>query len=96
MRARRLTVAFVAILLALPVAGRAQEKQRFATMLDALRAGGSLAGGNGPRNVNWIDGGERFSYIERAAGREVVRAHEPATGGDTVLFSAAGMSFPDT
>jgi dipeptidyl-peptidase-4 len=84
----------VAVLVLVPAAGRAQEKQRFATMLDALRAGGALAGGNGPRNVNWIDGGDRFSYIERAAGGEVIRAHEPATGQDTVLFSAAGMTFP--
>ena len=94
MRPRRLIPLLVAVLVLVPAAGRAQEKQRFATMLDALRAGGALAGGNGPRNVNWIDGGDRFSYIERAAGGEVIRAHEPATGQDTVLFSAAGMTFP--
>jgi dipeptidyl-peptidase-4 len=94
MRLRRLIPLLVAVLVLVPAAGRAQEKQRFATMLDALRAGGALAGGNGPRNVNWIDGGDRFSYIERAAGGEVIRAHEPATGQDTVLFSAAGMTFP--
>jgi len=94
MHLRRLIPLLVAVLVLVPAAGRAQEKQRFATMLDALRAGGALAGGNGPRNVNWIDGGDRFSYIERAAGGEVIRAHEPATGQDTVLFSAAGMTFP--
>lgn len=96
MRARRLVPLLLTVLFLVPVEGRAQQKQRFATMLDALRAGGALAGGNGPRNVNWIDGGERFSYIERGAGGEVIRAHEPATGRDTVLFSAAGTSFPGT
>jgi len=96
MRARRLVPLLLAVLLVVPAAGRAQEKQRFATMLDALRAGGALAGGNGPRNVNWIDGGRRFSYIDRGADGEVIRAHDPATGADTLLFSAAGMTFPGT
>ncbi len=96
MRARRILPLLLAVLFLVPATGRAQEKQRFATMLDALRAGGALAGGNGPRNVNWIDGGERYSYIERAPGGEVIRAHEPATGRDTVLFSATGMTFPDS
>ena len=94
MRARRLVPLLLTVLVLAPVEGRAQQKQRFATMLDAFRAAGALAGGNGPRNVNWIDGGERFSYIERTAGGEVIRAHEPATGRDTMLFSSAGMTFP--
>ena len=94
MRTRRILPLVLVVLFLVPATGRAQERQPFATMLDALRAGGALAGGNGPRNVNWIDGGERYSYIEREAGGEVIRAHEPATGKDTLLFSAAGMTFP--
>jgi len=94
MRARRLVPLLLTVLVLTSVEGRAQQKQRFATMLDAFRAAGALAGGNGPRNVNWIDGGERFSYIERGAGGEVIRAHDPATGQDTTLFSSAGMTFP--
>ena len=96
MRAPRLVAVLLTALLVVPSAGRAQEKQRFATVLDALRAGGALAGGNGPRNVNWIDGGRRYSYIDRGPEGEVIRAHDPATGADTLLFSASGLTFPGT
>ncbi|HEY0527930.1 MAG TPA: DPP IV N-terminal domain-containing protein [Gemmatimonadaceae bacterium] len=86
-----------AIVLILPVAAHAQEKQRFATLIDALQAGGALAGRSGPRNVNWIEGGRRFSYTDRdAQGTPVIRAYDPATGKDSLLFSTTGITVPGT
>lgn len=85
----------LAVALLLPAALPAQEKQRFASLEQALQSGGAMNGRNGPRSVNWIDGGERFSYLDRdAAGREVLKAYDPATGRDTLLFTAEGMTFP--
>ncbi len=82
--------------LGLPAAGQAQQKQRFASLDEALRAGGQMAGRPGPRGVNWIDGGARFSYIDRDAktGKSVLRATDPVTGRDTLLFTAEGLTFP--
>lgn len=79
-----------------PAVARAQEKARFSTLTDALRASIVLAGRSGPRDVNWIDGGSRFSYTQRDSetGREVIRAFDPATARDTLLFTAAGLTFP--
>src|SRR5215210_2257028 len=85
----------LAAALLLPATLGAQEKQRFASLDQALQSGGAMNGRSGPRSVNWIDGGARFSYLDRdAAGKEVIKAYEPATGRDTLLFSAQGMTFP--
>lgn len=99
MRAHRFIWGVALTLLAVPAAARAQQpKARFATLLDALRASGTLAGDRGPRDVHWIDGGARYSYIadDPTSGRETIRAFDPATGRDTLLFSSEGMTFPDT
>jgi dipeptidyl-peptidase-4 len=98
MRLRFATFAVAATLLALPSLVHSQEKQRFASFTDALQAGSILAGRGGPRNVNWIDGGARFSFIDRDAstGKETLRAYDPPTGRDTLLFSSDGLTFPGT
>jgi dipeptidyl-peptidase-4 len=89
---------FVALVICLPLAASAQEKQRFANMDEAMQAGAILSGRQGPRNVNWIEGGMRFSYTDRDArtGTPVIRAYDPATGKDTDLFTTTGLTFPGT
>jgi dipeptidyl-peptidase 4 len=89
---------FVALVICLPLVAGSQEKQRFATMDEAMQAGAILSGRQGPRNVNWIEGGTRFSYTDRDArtGTPVIRAYDPVSGKDTVLFSTAGLTFPGT
>ena len=84
------------VTLSLPVWLSAQEKTRFASLQDAMRAGGALGGGFGPRNVNWIDGGRRYSYIAQSDSGESIRLTDPATGLDSLLFRAEGLTFPGT
>jgi len=81
----------VASVLFSPVISNAQ-KQRFSTIDEALAAGSALSGRSGPRSVNWIDGGNRFSFIDR----NVIKTYDPATGRDTVLFTGEGLTFPGT
>jgi dipeptidyl-peptidase-4 len=88
--------AFVLVLLLAPAAAWAQQKTAFRTMQEALGSGRSLGGRNGPAGVVWIDGGRRFSFTTRGANGEEIRAMDPATGRDTLLFSAQGLVFPDT
>jgi dipeptidyl-peptidase-4 len=86
----------LAAALLLPGALGAQQKQRFASIDQALQAF-ALGGSSGPESVNWIEGGARFSYLDRdAAGKEVIKAYDPATGRDTLLFTAQGLTFPGT
>jgi dipeptidyl-peptidase-4 len=86
----------LAVLFVLPSAGLAQQKARFSDLSEALGASSALAGGSGPRSVNWIDGGKRYSYTMRSDSGEEIRAFDPATGQDTLLFTARGRAFPDT
>jgi dipeptidyl-peptidase 4 len=88
---------FFALLLVLPCTAVAQQqKATFASLQEALRASGAMSGGSGPRNVNWIDGGRRYSFITRTDSGEQIRVYTPATGADSLLFSANGLTFPDT
>ena len=89
---------FVALVVCVPFVANAQEKQRFANMDEAMQAGGILRGRQGPQNVNWIEGGARFSYTDRDAstGTPLIRAYDPPTGKDAVLFTTTGVTFPGT
>jgi len=89
---------FVALVIALPFAAGAQQKQRFANMDEALQAGGILRGRFGPRDVNWIEAGRRYSYtdVDPRTRTPVIRAFDPATGKDTLLFTSEGINFPGT
>ena len=89
---------FVALIVCLPFVASAQEKQRFANMDEAVQAGAILRGRQGPQNVNWIEGGARFSYTDRdvRTGTPLIRVYDPPTGKDTVLFTTTGVTFPGT
>lgn len=93
-----LVALLLSLLLSLPLAAGAQGTQRFSSLDEALRAGAILSGRQGPRDVNWIEGGRRFSYTDRDPGTNnpVIRAYDPASGADTTLFSTAGLRFPGT
>ena len=93
---KKIHAALVALAFLTPAPALAQQKQRFASLDEALSASGALAGRNGPRSVNWFEGGRRFSFIDRTAAGDVIKAYDPATGKDTVLFSAQGLTFPGT
>ena len=87
------------LLLLLPFSTFAQSKskQPFVDVRDALLSAGQLIGETGPQSVNWIDGGERFSYIEqRPNGDQVIKAYDPATQQETLIFDAANEVFPDS
>ncbi|HVX41782.1 MAG TPA: S9 family peptidase [Gemmatimonadaceae bacterium] len=79
-----------------PCAARAQQKQRYASLTEALQSSYALNGRYGPQNVEWIEGGNRFSFITSNGQSTGIRAYDPATGRDTVLFSGTGLTFPGT
>jgi dipeptidyl-peptidase-4 len=94
---RMLAGALAAIaLLAAPLA--AQQKQRYSSLTEALQSSGILSGRGGPRDVVWIDGGRRFSFIstDPQTGRSEIRVYDPATGHDSVLVAGTGLMMPGT
>jgi dipeptidyl-peptidase 4 len=95
---RRCLIAILGLasLLVRPDVAEAQVKARYSNLGEALDASFELAGGDGPADVRWIDGGARFSYIAVAPGtdREQIRAYDVATARDTLVFDATGHTFP--
>jgi len=87
---------FLAVLFVCGAPIASAQKQRFASLDEALASSSALSGRQGPRSVNWIDNGARFSFIDRDArtGRSTIKAYDPATGRDTTLFTGDGLVFP--
>lgn len=68
-------------------------KQRYSSLQQAMTSAGQLAGSAGPRSVNWIEDGRKFSFTE---GRGVIKTFSPADQQETVVFDASGLTFPGT
>ena len=81
-------------LLSLPIALHAQQKIPMRSRSEAGAVSRALAGRSGPQNVNWIEGGRRFSFVVRGDSGEEIRAFDPATGRDTLIFTGRGLTFP--
>jgi len=76
----------------------AQEKQRYSSVKEALSKSSQLSGSNGPRNVNWIDDGNRYSYMKYNEETEnmEIRAYDPASEEDELIFNSANHTFPES
>ncbi|GAB3314025.1 S9 family peptidase [Larkinella ripae] len=70
----------------------AQPKQSFQNLQQALAATGKLAGSQGPASVNWIDGGTRFSFIDKG----VIKSYSPKDQREEVVFNGSTLTFPGT
>ena len=68
-------------------------KQRYATLQQALAATGQLSGSTGPRSVNWIEGGSKFSYID---GQRIIKTLSPSDQTEVVVFDGSQVKFPGT
>jgi len=74
----------------------AQTKTPMRSRADVFPVSRALSGRSGPQNVNWIEGGRRFSFVARTDSGEEIRALDPATGRDTLIFAGRGLVFPGT
>ncbi|MBN2731244.1 MAG: DPP IV N-terminal domain-containing protein, partial [Balneolaceae bacterium] len=74
----------------------AQQHKQYESVKDALQSGSKLSGAGGPGNINWIDEGDRYSYMQynaEAKAREI-RAYNPDTGNDELIFNSTEYTFP--
>jgi dipeptidyl-peptidase-4 len=94
---RLTTFALCLAILAPATAPAQQQKTRMRGLQDVFPVTRALSGSSGPRNINWIEGGRRFSFTQVSdSGGAEIRAMDPATGKDTLLFAARGHTFPGT
>ena len=75
-----------------------QALQEYQSLQHALFSAGQLVGEQGPQNVTWIEGGERFSYMQQNFSEQSreIRAYNPASGGDELIFRNTDYTFPGT
>ncbi len=75
---------------------QAQDKERYESVKDALQSSGELTGASGPSNINWIDDGDRYSYMQYNAEADAneIRAYRPDTGDDELIFRNKDYTFP--
>src|SRR5206468_12685018 len=97
-RSWRIVVALLVFLGPTTAVAQGSGKQRFSSLGEALASSATLAGRSGPRGVVWIDGGRRFSFTTTNAttNRPEIRAYDPATGRDSLLFSTGSLTLPGT
>lgn len=72
------------------------QQQKYANLREALFSAGRLRGGSGPQNINWINGGEKFSYIKASQAGQEIRSYAPKGGKDELVFDGKGITFPDS
>lgn len=74
------------------------QKKSYENLQDALYSGAKLRGASGPENINWIDGGDKFSYVKRNRddGSREIRSFVPKNGQDALVFDGKGLTFPGT
>ena len=68
-------------------------KQPYAILQEALAATRQLSGSAGPRSVNWIEGGSKFSYID---GQQTIKTFSPKDQSEVVVFDGSQLKFPGT
>ena len=89
----------IGVLLSLnTVQAQDQEKQRYQSLQHALFSGGQLSGEQGPQNITWIDGGDRFSYMEYSNERETneILAVDPDSGEEELIFRNSDHTYPNS
>jgi len=69
---------------------RAQSKQVYTDIADAMQSAGKLRGKPGPQSVNWIRGGNQYSFI---AGNEI-HSMDPVAGREDLVFSNKDLHLP--
>ncbi len=94
-----LTLLILFICSSLPVQTlQAQQKEYYEDLRDAITSSGELRGYDAPRNLIWIDGGHRYSYMAYDADAQSyqIRAYKPSTEKDILVFTGEELVFPDS
>src|SRR5579859_7787803 len=83
---------FIPALLLL-AAGDCCAQQSYNDLGDALRTGYVvLRGKSGPEDVNWIQGGNQYSFMEGTD----IKSLDPKTLEEKTVFTNSGLTFPVT
>jgi len=86
-------VIFTSLLIAVSFSLAGQKKQ-YGSLREAFFATIQLRGEPGPSDVNWIDGGNRYSFSRRDNGDQQIWISNPSDQTEEEVFSESGHTFP--
>lgn len=93
---RKIRVYFIFLFLLISFSGFSQRKE-YDNIRQALFSTGQLMGETGPKSVNWIEGGKRFSFIDtHENGKQIIKSYNPINGKETIIFISENTVFPDS
>jgi len=72
------------------IAQQAPAQQVYSSISEALQSSGKLRGRPGPQSVNWINGGELYSFISKGE----IHSMDPKTGQEKTLFTNKDIHLP--
>jgi dipeptidyl-peptidase-4 len=84
----------IAAIVLLPGVNRAQEKKEYTDLRDALFTSFRFGETPGPRSVNWINGGDQYSFIGDESASGSIRTMDPATGEDHPVLAGKSLTYP--
>jgi dipeptidyl-peptidase-4 len=71
------------------------QKENYQNIREALFSSTQLTGDSGPKSVNWLENGDRFSFIETTQnGYQVIKTYDPKSGEEEIVFDASNLTFP--
>ena len=83
------------IFLLIYVNNYAQQKESYKSIRDAIFSSLKLRGKSGPADLNWIDGGNKYSYkVRNDSGFYEIRSFDPSTLEDKLIYDGSGINFP--
>jgi dipeptidyl-peptidase 4 len=92
------SILLISLLLWIASPGTAQDRQTYQSLQHALFSGSQLIGEPGPQNVQWIDEGNRYSYMKRnpQTQSDEIYVYSPEQSDSELIFDAAKYTFPDS
>lgn len=93
---QKIRIYFIFLFLLISFSGFSQRKE-YDNIRQALFSTGQLMGETGPKSVNWIEDGKRFSFIDtHENGKQIIKSYNPINGKETIIFISENTVFPDS
>ncbi len=95
---RAVTFLSLIIIIFFSVIIEAQQKSEYKNLQDALLSRGKLSGSSGPKNINWIDNGNKYTFTAKNAKtkKNEILSFNPKTLKEELIFSIGDLKFPGT
>lgn len=95
---RSFTLLILIVVICFSVFVEAQKKAEYKNLQDAVFSRRKLSGSFGPRNINWINNGDKYSFTVRnkKTKKNEIHSFNPKTLKEGTVFKVDDLKFPGT